>query len=149
MENKLIAKSYVTINAPVTKVWETITNSVTLQKIMLGMQPISDWKEGSELRWIGRHDEKKDDNARGIILAIIKNKKLKFTFYYPGYGYPDEAKYYNSVIFNLTAKGDTTLVEVEQGDFSVFKEGETFMGHSQTFWDGSVRILKELSETKN
>jgi uncharacterized protein YndB with AHSA1/START domain len=147
METKLAAKSDITINAPVTKVWETITNPATLQKVMFGMQPISDWKEGSELRWLGRHEEKKDDNARGKIVSLIKNTEFKFTFFYPGYGYPDEPEYHNIVIFNLTAKGEATWVEVEQGDFSVFKEGHSFMGHSQTFWDGAVKNLKELSES--
>jgi uncharacterized protein YndB with AHSA1/START domain len=146
MKDKLIAKSSVTIHAPVTKVWETITNPTTVQKFMLGMQPVSDWKEGSELRWIGRHDEKKDDNAKGVILSLNKNKAFKFTFFYPGYGYPDEPTYYNTVVFNLVTKGDTTVVEVEQGDFAVFKEGETFVSHSQTFWDASTKILKELAE---
>jgi uncharacterized protein YndB with AHSA1/START domain len=149
MEKKLIAKSNITINASASKVWETITDPVSLQKIMLGMQPISDWKEGTELRWKGRHEEKKDDNARGKILSMIRDQELKFTFFYPGYGYPDEPKYYNTVVFNLTANGDATIVEVEQGDFSLFKEGETFMGHSQTFWDASVKILKEMADTKN
>jgi uncharacterized protein YndB with AHSA1/START domain len=148
MENKLIAKSTITIHAPVTNVWKTITNPATVQKIMLGMQPLSDWKEGSELRWIGRHEEKKDDNARGTILSMIKNKELKFTFFYPGYGYPDAPQYYNNVVFHLAEKGNTTIVEVEQGDFSVFKEGETFLGHSQTFWDASVKILKDIAEEK-
>ena len=147
MENRLIAKSTVSINHPVSKVWEIITNPVSVQKIMLGMQPISDWKVGSELRWIGRHEEKKDDNARGTIISMIKNKELTFSFFYPGYGYPDEPQNYNTVKFSLTEKEGTTIVEVEQGDFSVFKEGETLKEHSQTFWDASVQILKELAES--
>jgi aryl-alcohol dehydrogenase-like predicted oxidoreductase len=39
-----------------------------------------------------------------------------------------------------------TTVDVEQGDFSVFREGETFRSHSQTFWESSLKILKELAK---
>ncbi len=86
---------------------------------MLGMQPKSDWKVGSELRWIGRHEEKPNDNARGIIQVMDANKTLQFTFYYPGYGYPDQAEYHNTVVFNLSESNSQTSVDVEQGDFSV------------------------------
>ena len=85
----------------------------------------------------------------GYKLEKLENKELKFTFFYAGYGYPDEPKYYNTVVFHLTAKGNETLVETEQGDFSVFKEGETFITHTRTFWNDAVKILKELAETKN
>lgn len=146
MENKLIAKSTIKLNAPASKVWAALTTPETIQKVMLGMQPQSAWKVGSELRWIGRHKEKPNDNARGIIQVMDANKKLQFTFYYPGYGYPDQSEYYNTVSFNLSESNNETNVDVEQGDFSVFKEGETFKGHSNTFWESSLKVLKELVE---
>lgn len=146
MDKVLKAKSTIIINAPASKVWEILTNAEKIQKVMLGMQPVSNWKVGSELRWTGRHEEKPNDNARGIIEVMDANKKLQFTFYYPGYGYPDQSEYYNTVVFNLTDSSKQTTVDVEQGDFSVFKEGETYRGHSQAFWESALKILKELAE---
>jgi uncharacterized protein YndB with AHSA1/START domain len=146
MKESLIAKGAIRVNAPASKVWSSITDPQTLQEIMLGMQPKSDWKPGSELRWIGRHQEKPDDNARGIIKAMDPGKKLSFTFFYPGYGYPDVAENYNTVTFTLSGDGNVTTVEVSQGDFSVFKEGETFRNHSQTFWEAALAKLKDVAE---
>src|SRR3954469_22681451 len=116
MEGTLVAKSTIDVNAPASRVWSVLTNPISLQQVMLGMQPKSDWKVGGELRWIGRHEEKPDDNAKGIIQIMTTNKKLQFTFYYPGYGYADEPRNYNTVLFMLSAKGSVTTVEVEQGD---------------------------------
>ena len=147
MNNPLIAKGMITVNAPANKVWSTITNPETLQQIMLGMQPKSDWKVGSELRWIGRHEEKPNDNARGTIQVLDPNKTFSFTFFYPGYGYADVAENYNTVTFVLSEGNNVTTVEVSQGDFSVFKEGETFRNHSQTFWDAALKKLKEVVES--
>jgi uncharacterized protein YndB with AHSA1/START domain len=141
-----IAKSSIQINASARKVWETIVNPATLQKVMLGMQPKSDWKVGSELRWIGRHEEKPDDNAKGVIQIMEPYKKFQFTFYYPGYGYPDLPQNYNTVTFSLLENNGATDVTAEQGDFSVFKEGEVFLQHSQSFWESALKILKEVSE---
>lgn len=145
-ETKLVAKSSLSINATSGKVWEALLNPVKLQTIMLGMKPVSDWKVGSELRWIGRHAEKPNDNAKGTIEIIDPARKFQFTFYYPGYGYPDIPENYNTVLFILSETGATTLVTVEQGDFAVFKEGETFRGHSQNFWEASLKILKAVAE---
>jgi uncharacterized protein YndB with AHSA1/START domain len=142
----LIAETSISVDATPARVWNVLITPETIQKVMLGMQPKSDWKVGSELRWIGRHEEKPNDNARGIIQVMDANKKLQFTFYYPGYGYPDQAEYHNTVVFNLSESNSQTSVDVEQGDFSVFKEGETFRSHSQTFWESSLKILKELAE---
>jgi hypothetical protein len=46
----------------------------------------------------------------------------------------------------LLQLANTTYVTVEQGDFSVFKEGEEFARHSQQFWDAALQKLKELAE---
>jgi len=147
MENKIIAKGDITINAPVQKVWKAITTPETVQTFMLGMKPVSTWEKGTELRWIGRHEEKPNDNARGIITVMEENKELQFTFYYPGYGYPDESAFYNTVVFRLqSASEGVTTVSVEQGDFSVFKEGQTFAEHSQSFWTAALAKLKEILE---
>lgn len=144
--NILKAETSIKIDGSPARVWEVLTTPETIQKVMLGMQPQSDWKVGSELRWIGRHEEKPNDNARGIIQVMDESKKLQFTFYYPGYGYPDQSEYYNTVVFNLSESDSQTTVDVEQDDFSVFKEGEAFKSHSQTFWESALKILKELAE---
>jgi uncharacterized protein YndB with AHSA1/START domain len=149
MPDQLIAKSTVTINAPVSEVWKALVTPELIQQYMMGMLPQSAWTKGSELRWKGRHEEKPDDNARGIITNIITEEQLAYTFYYPGYGYPDELAYYNQVVYKLQPAGSDTNLSVEQGDFSVFKEGEVFLGHTQSFWDGAVLKLKELVEANN
>lgn len=146
MKKDLFAKSAITIKSTPGKVWQLITQEASLQKIMMGMKPISDWKVGSEIRWIGRHAEKPDDNARGIIEIMNPSEKLQFTFYYPGYGYPDSPEYYNTVSFTITDEGISTHVQVSQGDFSVFKDGGTYCSHSQEFWNAVLQTLKQIAE---
>ena len=74
------------------------------------------------------------------------NRTFSFTFFYPGYGYPDVAENYNTVTFTLSESNNSTTVEVTQGDFSVFKEGESFRDHSQAFWNAALGKLKEIVE---
>lgn len=146
MKDKLIASKTVEIAAPVENIWSTLLNPSSLQKVMMGMQPVSDWKVGSTLRWIGRHGGEANDTAKGIIEVLDINKTLQFTFYFPGYGYPDQPEFYNIVSITLTKTKNGTTVQAEQGDFSVFKDGEQYKQHAQTFWEGALNTLKELSE---
>jgi uncharacterized protein YndB with AHSA1/START domain len=146
MSDPLIAKSTITIDAPVPVVWGLITNPDAIQKFMLGMQAVTNWKAGSELRWIGRHGERPNDNARGVIEKVDPDRQLCYSFFYPGYGYPDEPQYYNRIIYELVAADGQTTIAVQQADFSVFKDGETMRKHSQEFWDLVLKNLKELAE---
>jgi len=146
MNQELTAKHSITVKATGQKVWTVITSPETLQQVMLGMQPKSEWTVGAELRWIGRHEEKPGDNAKGIIEQMEPAKRLQFTFFYPGYGYPDQEQNYNTVVFNLIEEDNQTTVNVEQGDFSVFKDGATYREHSQRFWEAALQVLKTLAE---
>ena len=146
MKNSLIARSTIDIAAPCEKVWSTLLNPASLQQVMMGMQPVSDWNIGSTLRWIGRHGGEPNDTAKGTIEVMDANQKLQFTFYFPGYGYPDQEQFYNTVSIALTKTKSGSSVHAEQGDFSVLKDGEQYRQHAQTFWDGALKILKELSE---
>jgi len=146
MDKILTTKSSITINAPVVAVWNAIIDPMIIKNFMMGMQAISSWKVGDELRWIGRHEEKPEDNAKGTIINMEPGKQLTYTFYYPGYGYPDQPEFYNTINYDLEAIGDKAVITVQQGDFSVFEKGETFVQHSQMFWDQVLINLKEVLE---
>ncbi len=47
MKNTFIAKSTITIHAPVSKVWEALINPDLIKQYLFGTQAISDWKVGT------------------------------------------------------------------------------------------------------
>ena len=60
----LIAKESISINAPVGKVWDALTNPEVIKQYMFGTNVISDWKEGSPIVWKGEWQGKKyEDKA--------------------------------------------------------------------------------------
>jgi uncharacterized protein YndB with AHSA1/START domain len=46
MSKGLIAKASISINAPVGKVWDALTNPEAIKQYMFGTNVISDWKKG-------------------------------------------------------------------------------------------------------
>jgi uncharacterized protein YndB with AHSA1/START domain len=149
MTKKLIAQSTITIQAPVQQVWSALINPNTIKRYMHGMEAVSDWKTGSTLIWIGKPGEKDEEHAKGTITKIEAEKTLHYTFFFPGYGLPDEDANYNRVEYVITPVSATeTKLSVSQGDFAVFPNGETYRNHSQSFWENALAILKSLLEKK-
>lgn len=146
----MIAKKSIEINAPLSKVWQVITDDKSVITFMLGMKPLTDWKEGSPLNWIGRHEEQEQSMAKGRILDLKPNEKLRYSFFFQGYGHADIPEHYQVIILKLEkAEDEKTILHAQQGDFSVFDEGETYVRHANDFWEQAVIKIKELAEDRS
>ena len=70
MENEMyIAKVSTTINAPITKVWDALTNPEIIRQFMFGTEVVSEWSKGSPIVWKGTWEGKPYED-KGVILAI-------------------------------------------------------------------------------
>ena len=58
MNQLLIVKNTITINAPASKVWDALTNPEQTKKYMFGCETVSDWRKGSPLLWKGNYEGK-------------------------------------------------------------------------------------------
>ena len=72
--------------------------------------------------------------AKGIIQELSPNKKLKYSFFYGGYGHADIPEHYQTVILELESLNDKlTKLTAQRGDYSVFEDGETHVKHADNF----------------
>src|ERR1700728_4429091 len=101
MTKELIATKTIEINAPISKVWNIITADESVEVFMLGMKPLTDWKNGSSLTWIGRHKGEEHNMAKGTIKELSPDKKLQYSFFYGGYGHADTPENYQTVTLEL------------------------------------------------
>jgi uncharacterized protein YndB with AHSA1/START domain len=149
MKKQLIAKKSIDINAPVSKIWNVITTEESVSVFMLGMKPQTDWKEGSPINWAGRHEGEEHNMAKGLIQELSLNKKLQYSFFYGGYGHTDVPEHYQTVVLELEPLNDKqTRLKAQQGDYSIFEDGETYVKHADHFWSQAVLKIKELSEAQ-
>jgi uncharacterized protein YndB with AHSA1/START domain len=147
MKRELVAKKNIAINANVSKVWNIITTDESVTVFMLGMKPMTDWKNGSSLNWIGRHKGEEHNMAKGTIKELSPNQKLQYSFFYAGYGDADIPENYQTVTLELEVINEKqTGLKVQQGDYSIFKDGETYLKHANDFWEQAVTKIKELAE---
>lgn len=149
-KKSLIAEKIIEVNAPIEKVWTVITTDVYVVLFMMGMKPITSWKKGADIYWTGRHEGEEHNMAKGKVLESDPMKSLRYTFFFGGYGHADIPENYQTVSFELNKLTENqTILTVQQGDYSVFEEGETYLQHASDFWQQAGDKLKEICESDN
>jgi uncharacterized protein YndB with AHSA1/START domain len=137
----IIAKASITINAPVAKVWDALTNPDEIKKFMFGTEAVSEWNEGSPIVWKGIWEGKPYED-KGVILNIEPQRMLQYTHFSPLSGAADVPENYHTLTYELSEKGDTTLVVLSQDNISNEEERE----HSQKMWEMLLVSLKDVLE---
>ena len=145
MQNPLLVKSEILINATAEKVWDVLINPAQTKKYMFGCETVSDWKVGSELLWRGEWEGKAMIFVKGIIEAIEPNKKLVYTTIDPNNpAIADVPENYLTVTYLLENQGDKTLLIVTQGDYSKVAEGERRYKEAYNNGEGWTPILVQM-----
>ncbi|MBS1597870.1 MAG: SRPBCC domain-containing protein [Bacteroidetes bacterium] len=150
MSKPLIVTNTIEINAPVSKVWDALTNPTQTKKYMFGCETVSDWKKGSALLWRMIHEGKEFVAVKGIIEDIQPEKFLAYTTIDPNSGIADVPENYLTVTYTLNSEGQQTVLTVTQGDYSKVGEGdkrykETMDGGG---WTPILVQIKKLVESE-
>jgi len=144
MEKELFLKKEITINAPVSKVWEALTKPELTRKYMFECDAISEWKKGSPLIWQGHQDGRV--YVKGSIVNIEPQKLLQFTTFDPNSKLPDIASNYVTVTYKLSSENGKTKLTVTDGDFAKVDDGEKRFQESIGGWEATLPKLKETVE---
>jgi uncharacterized protein YndB with AHSA1/START domain len=141
INEKLIAKVATTTNVSVAKVWDTLTSPAAIKKFMFGTEVVSEWKQGSSIIWKGLW-EGKSYQDKGVILTIEPPRILQYTHFSPLSGVADIPENYHTLTFELSKKGDETLIELSQDNNS----SEEDLEHSKKMWESLLVSLKKVLE---
>ncbi len=141
MNKRFIAKASISINAPVGKVWNALTNPEVIKQYMFGTNVISDWKEGSPIFWKGEWQGKKYED-KGVILKLEPESLIQYSHFSPLSGKPDLPKNYHTVTVELVSNGAETTVSLSQDN----NETEQAREHSEKNWKMMLDGLKKLLE---
>ncbi len=141
-EEKIITKS-ITIDAVVSKVWETITNPEKMKLWLYDsdIEVISDWEIGSQIFFRGKfHGRKFED--KGIILKFEQEKVFQYSYFSWIPRLPDSPENYTIIEFQLTPQGGQTLLSLTQTGFAAKASYE----HWNFYWIVTLGILKGVAE---
>jgi uncharacterized protein YndB with AHSA1/START domain len=104
MNTGLIARASVTIAAPAADVWEALVTPAAIKAYMLGATVTSDWVVGSPIVWTAEWQGLAYED-KGIILRIVREHVLEFSYFSPLAGVADLPENYHVVTLNLSSDG--------------------------------------------
>ncbi len=142
-KQNLIAKASTTIDAPIERVWDALTDPELIKQFMFGTEAVSDWKVGSPIVWKGVWRGKPYED-KGTILKIEPPHLLQYSHFSPLSAVPDLPENYHTLTYMLTAKADKTLVELSQDNNASAEEVQ----HSTGMWQQLLVSLKKVLEEK-
>lgn len=141
MANKLSIEVHVSIKAPVSKVWQALTDPALIKEYMFGTNTTSDWKKGSKITYSGVWEGKEYTDS-GTIIDIIPEQVLNTTYYSPLSGKEDIPENYANVIYTLKPDIDGTVLTIWQDNL----ENEAAQEYMVKNWDMVLNSLKKLLE---
>ncbi len=137
----LTAQSSIVIDAPAEKVWEALTTSDIIKQYFYGVDTITDWKVGSEIRHRGMWNGKPFED-KGIVKKFDPPRELAATHWSPLSDEPDLPENYHTVTYTVTPRGSQSEVSIANDH----NPNEESRDHSAQNWAGVLKSLKELLE---
>ncbi len=148
---KLFVKKSIEIDAPASKVWDSLTLRKYTETWTLefsGGTPFfieSDWNLGSPVLW------KNQDGhviVQGNVTAVEPNTFLRFTVF-DVRGEKPPVTEEDGITYQLTEQNKKTILRLSQGDFSVMAQGEKYHRMSEEIWDRVLPKVKALAENED
>jgi uncharacterized protein YndB with AHSA1/START domain len=105
----LVAKASISIDAPIDKVWNALTNPEVIKQYMFGTNVVSDWREGSPIVWKGKWQGTTYED-KGVILKLKPERLIQYSHFSPLSGKLDLPENYHTVTIALTIDEAETTV---------------------------------------
>jgi uncharacterized protein YndB with AHSA1/START domain len=139
MENQLILTVKTTINAPISTVWDALTNPITVKKWFFGTDLKTTWEVGTPILWSGEWEGKPYED-KGIVLGYEHEKYAKYNYWSSFSGTEDIPENYANISYEVTDNENHTELTIIQDGF----KNEEAMAHSEANWKAMMEEMKKL-----
>jgi uncharacterized protein YndB with AHSA1/START domain len=134
----------VAINAPVSVVWNYLTDPDLMKKWMgepeMKIEIITDWKVGSPIIVKGFHHVYFEN--KGTVLQFEPDKLLRYSHLSSVSRLPDAVENYSVFTFILNSNQEQTLLTLKAENFPT----ETIFKHLDLYWKVTIEIIKHKIE---
>ena len=133
----------ININAPISKVWDTLTTPDLMQKWMseTEINIITDWNAGRPILIRGRLHGIKFEN-KGTVLQFEREKILKYSHLSSLSRLSDKPENYSVLEFRLAPISNQTTLTLTLINFPT----ETIYKHLAFYWNVTLEIIKKMIE---
>ena len=133
----------ITIHAPVSAVWNALTEPQLMKAWMLDTEIniVTDWIVGNPFRIIGNLHWT-DFETRGSVLQFDPGKVVSYSFLSSLSELRDDPENYSIIEFSLTARPNETTVDLTLRNFPT----EVIYRHLLFYWTVTLQELKKFAE---
>jgi uncharacterized protein YndB with AHSA1/START domain len=131
----------ITIEAPISRVWEALTTSERIKQWFFGVDTETDWKQGSPIVHRGEYQGRAYED-RGEILQIEPPRLLVHSHWSPVSELPDAPENYERVSWELTERDGGTELRIRESNLA----SEEARATSEQSWRLVLENLKKLLE---
>jgi uncharacterized protein YndB with AHSA1/START domain len=131
------------INAPITDVWQALTDPSMIGKYFFNVKVNGDWKEGNTIVYQGEWQGKKFQ-SKAKVLQVREQKLLKYSYWSDMSGNADLPENYHIITYELKpmdGKTELTMTEENLAD-------EKMKEKSAMLWKQVFENLRNLLEKK-
>lgn len=143
MKSNISAKVKININAPIDKVWESLTKPEIIKQYFFGTNTTTNWKVGSPIKFTGEWKGNSYED-KGTILDMKPNKLIKYSYWSSMSGIEDNPENYVIITYELSGEDNNVNLTISQENIPDEKTKE----HSVENWKKVMNGLKNLVEEK-
>jgi uncharacterized protein YndB with AHSA1/START domain len=136
-------KKIVTIHAPVTDIWQALTDPEMIKHYFFGVETAGKWNEGNTIVYKGEWQGKKFE-AKGKVLQMETQKLLRHSYWSNMSGLADMPQNYHIITYQLTPENGSTKLTLTEENLATKEMKES----SARLWDMVFDNLKKLLEKR-
>ncbi|MBK6913554.1 MAG: SRPBCC domain-containing protein [Ignavibacteriales bacterium] len=129
-----------TINAPLEKVWEALTEPEIVKQYFFGTNLVTGWKVGEPIIFQGEW-EGQTYQDKGEVLEYKHNQRLAYSYLSNWSGKEDKPENYLWVCYEVKADGKNTELTIHQSNYD-----EERAKHSEGNWASLMDGMKKIIE---
>lgn len=135
------------IDAPPSAVWKAMTDPSLIRLYRMNSSMEGGWEKGGWVRWYELKDGKEVLQAKGKVLEMMPERRLRHSNYSPSLGLPDEPENYTTIDFTLDVERDgRTRLHLWQGEFAGLPHAERLARAAGKEWVEALVGLKRIAE---
>lgn len=141
-KQNLTTEGSVLIHSMIENVWDVLTNPDKIKQYLFDSKAITNWKVGHAVIF-QRNSGGKIYRDKGVILDVIRNKRLKFSYWSSQEGYDDIAGNYSVITYTLeTENYNTTKLTYLREKIPIEFEQK----NQERFLPGMLENIKQIAE---
>ncbi len=144
MKNHISLQVKTEIEATVSEVWEALTRPEMIKQYFFGTDTFTDWQPGHPIVFKGDWKGKTYED-KGTILEVVKNKRIRYSYWSSMSGIEDKPENYVPITYELEEHAGKVTLTITQENIPDEKMRE----HSEENWKKVMEGLKEMLEKRN